>query len=170
MKKSLLRRASNRLLHLTARFGPGGFSLRPFLHKLRGVKINGKVFIGEEVYIDNEYPENIEMKDESAILLRSTLVVHFREGQGRIVLEKKARVGACATIICSPNKTLTIGEGAFVGAGALVNKDVAPYTLVAGVPARPIAEIKTPATQTTKYYEFKEGLTFFSNKDKINKE
>lgn len=165
MRKSLPKRMFNRLLHLAARFGPGGFSMRPFLHKLRGVKIGGEVFIGEEVYLDNEYPENIEMEDESAIMLRSTLVVHFRGGQGRIILRKKARIGACATVICSPNRTLIIGEGSFVAAGALVNKDVPPYTLVGGVPARPIAKLGKPATQSISYSEFKSGMAPIADVD-----
>jgi acetyltransferase-like isoleucine patch superfamily enzyme len=145
-----------------ARYGPGCESIRPFLHKLRGVRIHGNVFIGDEVYLENEYPECIEMHDESAINLRSTLVAHFREGQGKIILEKKVRIGACATIICAPGETLIVGEGAFVGACALVNKNVPPYTLVAGVPARPIAKITAPATQTTNYKAFKNGLVPFS--------
>jgi serine acetyltransferase len=162
MQKSLCRRVLNRVLHLLARYSPGDESIRPFLHKLRGVKIHGNVCIGEEVYLENEYPECIEMHDESAINLRSTLIAHFREGQGKIILEKKVRIGACATIICAPGETLIIGEGAFVAACALVNKDVPPYTLVAGVPARPIAKITAPATQTTNYKEFKNGLVHFS--------
>ena len=44
-----------------ARFLPGSTSLRPFLHKLRGVRIQGDVFIGDDVYIENEYPECIEI-------------------------------------------------------------------------------------------------------------
>jgi len=43
-----------------------------------------------------------------------------------------ATIGANATIICG----VTIGEWAFVAAGAVVTKDVPPYALVAGVPAR----------------------------------
>lgn len=45
-----------------------------------------------------------------------------------------ASIGANATIVCG----VTIGEWAFVAAGAVVTKDVAPYALVAGVPARRI--------------------------------
>jgi acetyltransferase-like isoleucine patch superfamily enzyme len=41
---------------------------------------------------------------------------------------------------------VTIGDGAVVGAGSVVRKDVAPYTIVAGVPARPIGERTSGAT------------------------
>jgi UDP-2-acetamido-3-amino-2,3-dideoxy-glucuronate N-acetyltransferase len=43
-------------------------------------------------------------------------------------------LGANCTIVCGT----TIGEFAFVGAGAVVNKDVKPYALMVGVPARQI--------------------------------
>ncbi len=51
MEESILRGSFNRILHLMARFGPGATTLRPFLHKLRGVKIHGKVFIGDKLLI-----------------------------------------------------------------------------------------------------------------------
>lgn len=47
-------------------------------------------------------------------------------------VEKGASIGANATIICG----ITIGRYAFIGAGAVVTKDVAPYELVVGNPAR----------------------------------
>lgn len=49
-------------------------------------------------------------------------------------VRRGASIGANATIICG----VTIGEWAFVAAGAVVTKDVPPYALVAGVPARRI--------------------------------
>ena len=48
------------------------------------------------------------------------------------IVKKGATIGANATIVCG----VTIGEWAFVAAGAVVTKDVPPYALVAGVPAR----------------------------------
>ncbi len=147
-----------RILQLMARFLPGATSLRPFLHKLRGVNINGKVWIGDDVYLENEYPEAIELHDECGVNLRSVLIAHWR-GKGRIIVGKKARIGACCLITASPGKTIVIGEGAMVAAGSVVTKSVEPYTLVAGVPARPIGRLKVPPVQGIPYEDFKAGIT-----------
>jgi UDP-2-acetamido-3-amino-2,3-dideoxy-glucuronate N-acetyltransferase len=48
------------------------------------------------------------------------------------VVKRGATIGANATIVCG----VTLGEWCFVAAGAVVTKDVPPYALVAGVPAR----------------------------------
>ena len=48
------------------------------------------------------------------------------------LIKKKASIGSNATILCG----VTVGEGALVGAGAVVTKDVPPETIVAGNPAR----------------------------------
>jgi UDP-2-acetamido-3-amino-2,3-dideoxy-glucuronate N-acetyltransferase len=58
-----------------------------------------------------------------------------RKDQYRDTLVKKgATLGANCTIVCGA----TIGEFAFIGAGAVVNKDVPAYALMVGVPARQI--------------------------------
>lgn len=49
-------------------------------------------------------------------------------------VKRGATIGANATVVCG----VTIGEWAFVAAGAVVTKDVPPFALVAGVPAKPI--------------------------------
>ena len=53
------------------------------------------------------------------------------------VVENGASIGANATIICG----VTIGEFAMVAAGSVVTRDVPPYTLVMGSPARPVSRI-----------------------------
>ena len=58
-----------------------------------------------------------------------------RKSEYRNTLVKKGvSLGANCTIVCG----VTIGEFAFVGAGAVINKDVKPYALMVGVPAKQI--------------------------------
>jgi acetyltransferase-like isoleucine patch superfamily enzyme len=157
MKKSLIRRVLNRMLHLLARFSPGAESVRPFLHRLRGVKITGHVFIGEEIYMENEYPHAIEIEDGAQIVLRSVLIAHLRS-VGHIKICKNVWVGAGCTIAASDGQPLIIGEGAVLAAGSVVTKSVPPFTMVGGVPARPIARVTVPLTLKTGYEEWKSGL------------
>ncbi len=158
MNKRLSRRVANRFLHLCARFCPGCTTLRPFLHRLRGVRIDGSVFIGDEVYIENEYPECIEIRDGAQITLRSTIIAHFR-GTGRVIIGKDVWVGPHSFIAASaPGQVVTIGEGSVLAAGSVVTKDVDPYTFVGGVPARPIATVRVPMKLTTSYEDFERGL------------
>lgn len=85
-----------------------------------GVEIEDDVFLGPSMVFTNVYnPRSfISRKDE----YRRTLV---RAG---------ASIGANATIVCG----VTIGRFAFVAAGAVINRDVPDYALMAGVPARRI--------------------------------
>jgi UDP-2-acetamido-3-amino-2,3-dideoxy-glucuronate N-acetyltransferase len=58
--------------------------------------------------------------------------VNRKEQYKKTLVEKGATIGANATIVCG----VRIGQYAFVGAGAVVTKDIAPYSLVVGNPAR----------------------------------
>jgi UDP-2-acetamido-3-amino-2,3-dideoxy-glucuronate N-acetyltransferase len=84
------------------------------------VHLEEGVFCGPSVVFTNVYNPRalIERKNE----YRNTLV------------KKGATLGANCTIVCG----VTIGEYAFVGAGAVINKDVKPYALMVGVPAKQI--------------------------------
>jgi acetyltransferase-like isoleucine patch superfamily enzyme len=142
---------------MVARFAPGATSLRPFLHKLRGVRITGRVFIGDDVYMENEFPDCIEIGEGVQICLRSVLIAHTR-GSGRIVLEKNVFVGANCVIIASPGATLTVGEGAVITTSTVVASDVPAQTLVGNERAKPLAKVTIPFTMETSYERFLAGL------------
>jgi acetyltransferase-like isoleucine patch superfamily enzyme len=60
----------------------------------------------------------------------------FAEVLGPVTIEDYVWIGSRATVLPG----VTVGEGAVVAAGSVVSKDVAPYSVVAGVPARPVGE------------------------------
>jgi acetyltransferase-like isoleucine patch superfamily enzyme len=157
MVKGIPRRVFNRIIHTIARFSPGATNIRPFLHKLRGVNINGDVFIAEEVYIGNEYPECVEIHDAASISVRATIMAHFHD-PGKVIISKKAFIGPHCLIVAHGGQTLTIGEGSAVALGSVVTKSVPPYTFVSGVPAKPIAMVTVPISKITTYEEFNYGL------------
>jgi acetyltransferase-like isoleucine patch superfamily enzyme len=96
-----------------------------------GVTIEDDCFIGHNVtFINDLYPRSTtgdgKMQTEADWVCVPTLV------------KKGASIGSSATILCG----ITIGEGAIVGAGAVVTKDVDPYTIVAGNPARVLRRVE----------------------------
>lgn len=157
MSKSVFRRISNRLLHLLARFLPGAKTLRPCLHRLRGVKIGKGVFIGDEVYLENEYPEAVELMDGVEISVRTIILGHTR-GAGQIVIERDAYIGPNVVIATSGNRTLRIGEGAVIGAGTVVTSDVPARYFVVHESPKPIATARTPFPKVERMDQFIRGL------------
>jgi acetyltransferase-like isoleucine patch superfamily enzyme len=157
MKKSIARRVTNRILAFVARIAPGGSTLRPFLHKLRGVRITGRVFIGDDVYLENEYPECIELQEGAQVFVRSILLAHTR-GSGRIIVGRHAMIGANSVLTATAGTTLTIGEGAVVSALSVVSSSVPPHTLVGNEKAKPLAKVTIPFSLNTTYCEFMKGL------------
>ena len=89
-----------------------------------------------------------------------------REEYQKTIVRKGATIGANATIVCGNN----IGRFAFVGAGAVVVKDVLPYALVVGNPSRQIGWISefghrlefdtkgyATCSESKEKYQLKEG-------------
>ena len=140
-----------------ARFLPGATTLRPFLHKLRGVKIHGKVFIGDDVYLENEYPECVEIHDGAQIVLRTNIMAHFR-GTGKIIIGKNVWIGMGCAIAASPGQVLRIGEGAVIGMNSTVTNDIPAYTFAVGSPAKAKKSVTIPMTLETDFEEWKRGL------------
>ena len=109
------------------------------------------------MYLENEYPECVEIRDGVQIGLRTTIIAHTR-GPSRIVMEKNVFIGAVCVVAAAPGKTLTIGEGAVLAIGSCITSDVAPSTFYGGEKAKPIAKVTTPFTTETSYEQFVRGL------------
>lgn len=97
-----------------------------------GVTIEDNVFVGHGVmFINDRYPRataNGRLQTADDWQLIPTTV------------KRDASIGSNATILCG----VTIGEGALVGAGSVVTKDVPPYTVVVGNPARVVRTLEHP--------------------------
>ena len=92
---------------------------------LGGITIEDDVQIGPKVNLVTEnHP--LDPSDRKSLDLKS------------ILIKRNAWIGAAATILPG----VTIGENAVVAAGAVVNKDVAPNTVVGGVPAKVLRTIE----------------------------
>ncbi len=99
------------------------------------VKIQNNVSVYDDVHLDDDVFCGPSMVFTNVYNPRSFIE---RKTEYRSTLVKKgATLGANSTIICG----ITIGEYALIGAGALVNKDVPPFALMVGVPAKQIGWI-----------------------------
>ncbi len=127
-----------------------------FAHVCAGAKIGVKVSLGQNVFVGNKVvigdrckiQNNVSVYDnvtlEEGVFCGPSMVftnVHNpralieRKNEYRDTLVRRgATLGANCTVICG----VTIGEFAFIGAGAVVSKDVLPYALIVGVPGRQI--------------------------------
>lgn len=94
--------------------------IQNFASLYKGVIIEDDVFIGPSVTFTNDlYPRAFIWGEEDRV--------------GRTLVKKGASIGANSTIVCG----VTIGEYAMIGAGSVVTRDVPPFNLFYGNPARP---------------------------------
>jgi len=117
----------------------------------------GNVLIGDDVYLENEYPECVEIHDGALVGLRSTIIAHTR-GPGKIVIGKQAVIAAGCLIVCAHGQTLTIGEGAVISAGSTVSSDIPPYTLCGAPRIKAFGTISVPFRLDMTYEEFRRGV------------
>lgn len=149
----VIRGMYSRVLQLLARIAPGARSLRVFLHRARGVKIEPGVWIGYDVVLETAFPELITIEQGVAISMRATIIAHFKEFRG-VRIEREAFIGPGAMIL--PN--VTIGRGAVVAAGSVVSQSVPAMTVVQGNPAVPIARCGIPFRQDVSMKAFSRAL------------
>ncbi|UUO23061.1 N-acetyltransferase [Colwellia sp. M166] len=124
-----------------------------------GVSLGQNVFVGNKVTIGNKCKiqnnvsvyDNVHLEDEvfCGPSMVFTNVYNPRSGVERkdeyrdTLVKKGVTLGANCTIVCG----VTIGEYAFIGAGAVINKDVKPFALMVGVPAKQIGWMSTYGEQ-----------------------
>ncbi|MAD74890.1 MAG: N-acetyltransferase [Rheinheimera sp.] len=152
---------SNYQLHPSAIVDTGavigeGSRVWHFVHVCGGAIIGKGVSLGQNVFVGNKVTIGDKCKIQNNVSVYDN--VHLEEGvfcgpsmvftnvyNPRSLVERKdeyrdtlvkkgATLGANCTIVCG----VTIGEFAFVGAGAVINKDVPAYALMVGVPAKQV--------------------------------
>ena len=127
-----------------------------WVHVSSGATIGEKCSLGQNVYVGNRVVigNNVKIQNNVSVYDNVTLeddvfcgpsmvftnvynprsAVTRKDEYRDTVVKRGATLGANCTIVCG----VTIGEYAFIGAGAVVNKDVKPYALMVGVPAKQI--------------------------------
>lgn len=125
-------------------------------HICAGAKIGSSCSFGQNVFVGNDVVigNNVKVQNNVSIYDAVTLeddvfcgpsmvftnVFNPRSGvirkdeYRRTIVKRGATIGANATIVCG----VTLGEYSFIAAGAVVNKNVKPFALMAGVPAKQI--------------------------------
>lgn len=150
----------SRLLHKLAFIAPGGFSLRPWLHRMRGATIGKDVWISQLVYIDELHPEDISIGDNTTIGLRTSIFTHFYWGprkpknDAKVVIGKNVFIGPHCVIL--PN--VRIGEGAVIKAGTVVSRSVPPHTILGPPSPQAIGVATVPLTHEHPFEEFTRGV------------
>ncbi|HRF38905.1 MAG TPA: acyltransferase [Saprospiraceae bacterium] len=151
----------NYYAHETAVIDPGaiigeGSKIWHFCHIMSGAVIGADCNLGQNVFVANEVVlgNNVKVQNnvsiyagvvcEADVFLGPSMVftnvynprsaVNRKGEYLRTVVRQGATIGANATIVCG----VEIGAFAFIGAGALVRKDVPPYALIVGNPGRHI--------------------------------
>ncbi len=153
----------NRLLQYLALYIPGYTTTRVWLHRRRGVSIGNNVSIGLSALIETAYPRLVSIGDNVTIGMRAIIIGHLRDstsearvsGRHTVRIENNVYIGP--GVIVLPN--VTIGEGAVVSAGSVVNRSIPPHTLVQGNPAKPIAHCGVSLGGGVSYEQFLRHLT-----------
>lgn len=162
-----------------------------FAHVCGGAKIGERCSLGQNVFVGNDVVigNNVKIQNNVSVYDAVTIeddvfcgpsmvftnvynprsAVTRKDEYLKTLIKKGATLGANSTIVCGT----TVGEYAFVGAGAVINKDVPDFALMVGVPAKQIGwmsrfgerldlplkgDAKTTCSQTNDQYQLSNGV------------
>lgn len=162
-----------------------------FVHVCGGAKIGERCSLGQNVFVGNDVVigNNVKIQNNVSVYDAVTIeddvfcgpsmvftnvynprsAVTRKDEYLKTLIKKGATLGANSTIVCGT----TVGEYAFVGAGAVINKDVPDFALMVGVPAKQIGwmsrfgerldlplkgDAKTTCPQTNDQYQLSNGV------------
>ena len=126
--------------------------LRPTLMRKIGCKVGEGCFIGDHIHLDLGHADMIVLEDGVSIAGGTRLLCHQRDFSNYcvgddynklgytikpIILKKGCLIGMESLVLPG----VTIGEGAIVGAGSLVSKDIPAWTVATGRPAKVVRQI-----------------------------
>ena len=163
-----------------------------FTHVCAGARIGQGVSLGQNVFVGNQVvigdyckvQNNVSVYDnvtlEEGVFCGPSMVftnvynprslIERKSEYRNTWVKKGATLGANCTIVCG----ITIGEFAFIGAGAVVNKDVKPYALMVGVPAKQVGwmseygeQIPLPTQGEGQYTCPYNGRIYILNQDQL---
>lgn len=126
--------------------------LRPWIFKVIGCKVGKNVFIGDHVQLDSGHAEHLIIEDHVHIAGGTRLLCHQRDLSNYFQGDDYAKLGyrvadihLCKGCLIGMESFVmpgvTVGEGAIVGAGSLVTKDVPAWCIATGRPAKVIKVI-----------------------------
>lgn len=129
--------------------------VRPFLMRKMGCHVGKGCFIGDNIRIDTGHADMITLEDGVSVAGGTRLLCHQRDFTNYYVGSDYMKLGYIVKPILLKKGCLigmesfvlpgvTVGEGAIVGAGSLVTKDIPAWTVATGRPAKVVREIPKP--------------------------
>ena len=149
-----------RILRRVAYFMPGGLTVRPILHRLRGVRIGQNVWISQYVYIDELHPEVIQIGDNVTVGIGTSIISHLYWTKSKeavvkpVIIESNVFIGPHCVILPG----VRIGQGSVIQAGTVVSRNIPAGSFFGHAPATILGKVTVPLTPEHSYQEFVQGL------------
>lgn len=147
--------------------------MRKWLQRQRGVKIGKNVHWGTHIVVDYPYPNFVVIEDGASISGNDYFLAHCKPLEyhancsesyvAPVIVHKHAWIAVNVTVLPG----VEIGEGAIVSAGSVVSKDIPPFTVAKGNPAKVVADLAEVLRDNYTAEEYEHIINNRKNKYKI---